>query len=134
MQHPTYRCVATTNYEYVRSGTCNVFVAVEPRGGRRVTQVTDHRGKEDFVAFVQRLVGIVYRSARRIHLVVDNLNTHFQKCFTHAGTQAMCPGQQARAYLCSPPCKTPATRMNAHFFRIFGAPIPVESVMRETDF
>jgi hypothetical protein len=70
------------DYEYVRSGTCNVFVAVEPRGGRRVTQVTDHRGKEDFVAFVQRLVGIVYRSARRIHLVVDNLNTHFQKCFT----------------------------------------------------
>ena len=70
------------DYEYVRSGTCNVFVAVEPRGGRRVTQVTDHRGKADFVAFVQRLVDIVYRSARRIHLVVDNLDTHFQKCFT----------------------------------------------------
>ena len=33
------------DYEYVRSGTCNVFVAVEPLGGRRVTQVTDHRGR-----------------------------------------------------------------------------------------
>jgi len=69
------------DYEYVRSGTCNVFVAVEPRGGRRVTQVTDHRGKADFVAFVQHLIDTVYRSARRIHLVLDNLDTHFRACF-----------------------------------------------------
>jgi hypothetical protein len=69
------------DYEYVRSGTCNIFVAVEPQGGRRVAKVTDHRGKADFVAFVQHLINIVYRSARRIHLVVDNLDTHFRKCF-----------------------------------------------------
>ncbi len=49
------------DYEYVRSGTCNVFVAVEPLGGRRVTQVTDHRGKADFVAFAQHLIDTVYR-------------------------------------------------------------------------
>jgi hypothetical protein len=54
------------DYEYVRSGTCNVFVAVEPLGGRRVTQVTQHRGKADFVAFVQHLIDTVYRSATRI--------------------------------------------------------------------
>lgn len=69
------------DYEYVRSGTCNLFVAVEPKGGRRTVSITDHRGKTDFVAFVQHLVNRVYRSARRIHLVVDNLNTHFGKCF-----------------------------------------------------
>jgi len=69
------------DYEYVRSGTCNIFVAVEPQGGRRVTQVTDHRSKADFVAFVQHLVDSVYRSARRIHLVLDNLDTHFRSCF-----------------------------------------------------
>ena len=69
------------DYEYVRSGTCNVFVAVEPLGGRRVTQVTDHRGKADFVAFAQHLIDTVYCSARRIHLVVDNLSTHFRSCF-----------------------------------------------------
>jgi hypothetical protein len=69
------------DYEYVRSGTCNVFVAVEPLGGRRVTQVTDHRAKADFVAFAQHLIDTVYWSARRIHLVVDNLSTHFRSCF-----------------------------------------------------
>jgi hypothetical protein len=69
------------DYEYVRAGTSNVFVAVEPLGGRRTTRVTDHRGKTDFVAFAQHLVDTVYRSARRIHLVVDNLSTHFRSCF-----------------------------------------------------
>lgn len=69
------------DYEYVRTGTCNVFVAVEPLGGRRITQVTDRRGKAEFVAFVQHLIDTAYRSARRIHLVMDNLSTHFRSCF-----------------------------------------------------
>ena len=45
---------AKHDYEYVRAGTCNVFVAVEPKGGRRVVQVTERRTKADFVGFVQR--------------------------------------------------------------------------------
>jgi len=69
------------DYEYVRGGTCNLFVAVEPKGGRRIVQITDHRAKTDFVAFVQYLLEQVYATARRIHLVLDNLNTHFRKCF-----------------------------------------------------
>ena len=69
------------DYEYVRAGTCNLFVAIEPRGGRRTVQITDHRAKTDFVAFVQYLLEQVYVAARRIHLVLDNLNTHFRKCF-----------------------------------------------------
>lgn len=69
------------DYEYVRAGTCNLFVAVEPKGGRRTVVVTDHRAKVDFVAFVQFLLEQVYATARRIHLVMDNLNTHFRKGF-----------------------------------------------------
>ena len=69
------------DYEYVRRGTCNLFVAIEPKGGQRTVAVTAHRGKIDFVAFVEDLVEQVYGSARRIHLVLDNLNTHFIKCF-----------------------------------------------------
>ena len=69
------------DYEYVRAGTCNLFVAVEPKGGRRTVVVTDHRAKTDFVAFVQYLLEQVYGTARRVHLVMDNLNTHFRKCF-----------------------------------------------------
>ena len=36
------------DYEYVRAGTCNLFVAVEPKGGRRTVTVTDHRAKTHF--------------------------------------------------------------------------------------
>lgn len=69
------------DYEYIRRGTCNLFVAIEPKGGRRTVAVTDHRTKADFVAFVRHLLEQVYATARRVHLVLDNLNTHFRRCF-----------------------------------------------------
>jgi hypothetical protein len=73
--------IAKDDYEYVRRGTRNLFVAVEPKAGRRVVTATRQRGKVDFVSFVASLLGGVYAAARRIHLVLDNLNTHFRKCF-----------------------------------------------------
>ena len=69
------------DYEYRRHGTTNLFVAVEPKAGRRLVTVTEHRGKPDFVGFVSELLRGVYRHAQRVHLVLDNLNTHFSKCF-----------------------------------------------------
>ncbi len=72
---------AKADGEYVRAGTCNLFVAVEPKGGRRTVMVTDHRAKVDFVAFIEHLLNHVYATARRVHLVLDNLNTHFRVCF-----------------------------------------------------
>lgn len=73
--------VAKEDYEYRRAGTRNIFVAVEPKGGRRQVTVTARRTKADFVRFVQELVGGVYRCAQKIHLVLDNLNTHFRGSF-----------------------------------------------------
>lgn len=72
------------DYEYVRRGTVNLFVAVEPKAGRRHVVITERRGKADFVAFVQNLLNTIYKSVRRLHLVVDNLNTHFKKSFIDA--------------------------------------------------
>ena len=69
------------DYEYTRNGTTNLFVAVEPKAGQRVVSVTDRRTKVDFVAFIDELLTGAYAKARRIHLVLDNLNTHFRKCF-----------------------------------------------------
>ena len=69
------------DYEYVRNGTTNLFVAVEPKAGQRTVSVTAHRGKLDFVVFVQGLLMGAYAKASRVHLVLDNLNTHFRKCF-----------------------------------------------------
>ena len=72
---------AKQDYEYKRAGTCNLFVAVEPHAGRRTVRVTDHRAKVDFVAFTRHLLEHVYDRAHRVHIVLDNLNTHFRKCF-----------------------------------------------------
>jgi hypothetical protein len=72
---------AKHDYEYLRHGMTNLFVAVEPKAGQRIVSVTEHRGKVDFVAFIDGLLTGTYAKARRVHLVLDNLNTHFRKCF-----------------------------------------------------
>jgi hypothetical protein len=77
----TEGAAAKVDYEYERHGTTNLFVAVEPKAGHRVVAVTQHRGKADFVAFIDGLLTNVYAKARRVHLVLDNLNIHFRKCF-----------------------------------------------------
>ena len=69
------------DYEYERRGTRNLFVAVEPLAGWRQVQVTTHRKKPDFVRFIQQLLQGRYRQAKKVHIVLDNLNTHFAKCF-----------------------------------------------------
>jgi hypothetical protein len=72
---------AKHDYEYARGGTCNLFVAAEPKGGTRTVMVTEHRAKTDFVTFVRHLLERVYAKAHCVHLVMDNLNTHFRRCF-----------------------------------------------------
>jgi len=69
------------DYEYRRAGTRNIFVAVEPKGGHRWVEVTLRRTKPDFVSFIQHLVENVYATAVTVHLVLDNLNTHFRQTF-----------------------------------------------------
>jgi len=76
--------LAKQDYEYKRAGTCNLFVAVEPKGERRIVEVTARRTKVDFVDFVCRLLKAVYARARKVHLVLDNLNTHFRSSFEEA--------------------------------------------------
>jgi hypothetical protein len=63
------------DYEYRRCGTCSIFVAVEPRGGRRFVQARRQRTRIDFARFMRDLLRR-YPKVRRIHLVLDNLNTH----------------------------------------------------------
>jgi hypothetical protein len=79
---PMTRHAATKeDYEYTRNGTTNLFVAVEPKAGQRIVSVTNHRGKVDFVTFISALLTDAYAAARRVHLVLDNLNIHFRQCF-----------------------------------------------------
>ena len=68
-------------YEYVRNGTANIFVAVEFKAGKQVTQVTKRRTMVDFAKFVKMLVDEEYPDVENIRLVMDNPNTHKEKSF-----------------------------------------------------
>lgn len=72
------RRVAKQDYEYVRRGTANIFCIVEPRAGRRQTHATPNRKGAAFARALMR-ISKRHRTARTIHLVVDNLNTHAEK-------------------------------------------------------
>ena len=67
--------LAKQDYEYRRCGTCSIFVAVEPAAGWRFVQARQQRTRADFARFVRELLKR-YPRARRVHLVLDNLNTH----------------------------------------------------------
>jgi hypothetical protein len=75
------------DYEYKRKGTCNLFVAIVPKAGKRIIKVTDKRKKADFAKFVEQLVTIHFPAADYIQLVVDNLNTHFESSFYETMSQ-----------------------------------------------
>lgn len=69
------------DYEYKRRGTCNIFVAVEPKAGKHQIAVTDRRARKDFANFMKWLITERYQAAKKIYIILDNLNTHFKKSF-----------------------------------------------------
>ncbi len=71
--------------EYVRNGSGNVFLAYEPIVGNRFTKVTQRRTKIDWAHFIKELVEN-YPEAKKIHLVMDNLNTHTKASLYQAFT------------------------------------------------
>jgi hypothetical protein len=77
---------ACHDYEYVRNGTANLFMFVEPLGGWRHVSVTQRRTKLDFAQQMKDLVDVHYPDALKITLVMDNLNTHRLSCLYEAFT------------------------------------------------
>ena len=47
--------VKREDYEYVREGASNLFLAVEPLLGRRMVEVTERRTSIDFADFLKRV-------------------------------------------------------------------------------
>lgn len=68
--------VRRVDFEYVREGVVNLFLFCEPLGGRRWVTVTARRTKLDWAQQIRELVDVRYPTAKRIVLVMDNLNTH----------------------------------------------------------
>ena len=62
--------------EYVRHGTCSIFVWVEPLAGWRRVQALERRTRLDWAAQVKAMLTVDYPDAERVVLVMDNLNTH----------------------------------------------------------
>ncbi len=76
--------VERCDYEYVRNGTVNLFLVVDPLAGWRTVQVTDHRCRTDWAHLIKALLDGRYRAADRLILVIDNLNTHGPASFYEA--------------------------------------------------
>lgn len=64
------------DYEYERNGTANVFLFVEPIRGWRRVEATARRTKLDWAQQVKQLLDVDYPAAKKVTLVMDNLNTH----------------------------------------------------------
>lgn len=63
------------HYEYIRNGTRCIFMAFEPRAGKRMTCVKEHRAKVDYADFM-RMLAQHYPDAESIMFVQDNLDNH----------------------------------------------------------
>ncbi len=64
------------DYEYERNGTANIFMFTEPLRGWRWTPVTDRRTRVDWALTIKELLDVHYPDAKKVRLVMDNLNTH----------------------------------------------------------
>ncbi len=72
---------ARVDYEYIRHGVVNIFMANEPLKGTRLVEVTEFKTKKDWAKFVKRIADELYPDAARITLVMDNFKTHAASAF-----------------------------------------------------
>ena len=75
---------ARSDAEYERAGVRNLFLATAPLAGWRCVEVTEHRTRTDWAAFMRTIADTVFPTAERIVVVEDNLNTHGPASFYRA--------------------------------------------------
>ena len=62
--------------EYVRNGTCSVFLFTEPLAGWRQAEAKRQRTRIDWAERIKWMLDVQYPDVERVVLVCDNLNTH----------------------------------------------------------
>lgn len=72
---------AKVDYEYIRHGVVNIFMANEPLTGKRYIEVTEFKTKTDWANFVKKISDDQYPEAEKIILVMDNYKTHVASAF-----------------------------------------------------
>lgn len=69
------------DYDYIRNGVVNIFMANEPLKGKRLVEVTESKTKNDWAKFIKRIADKEYPKAKKITLVMDNFKTHTASAF-----------------------------------------------------
>lgn len=87
--------------EYVRNGSCSIFVFNEPLTGWRHVEASARRTKIDWAKQIKTLLTVYYPTEPTIVLVMDNLNTH-----TLGALYETFPAEEAREY---------ASRLEIHY-------------------
>jgi hypothetical protein len=72
---------ARVDYEYIRHGVGNIFMANEPLLGKRFTEVTEFKTKKDWALFIKGIADNEYHRAKKITLIMDNFKTHVASAF-----------------------------------------------------
>lgn len=68
------------NYAYQKNGSCALLATIEPLTGMRIADVFARRTKREFALHLQK-VAAKYPKAKKIRMVLDNLNTHNASSF-----------------------------------------------------
>lgn len=105
---PMPRRIEQIEHEYIRHGTCCLTASLEVATGEIYGHLTPNRPAEVFADFVECVCG-EYRDATKIHVVLDNLNTHWHERTCRAvANLCRCPvppietGKQRKAFLTRP--------------------------------
>ncbi len=72
------------DYEYVRHGMVNIFMANEPLKGTRLVEVITNKTKKNWALFIKRIADELYPNANKITLMMDNFKTHLASAFYEA--------------------------------------------------
>jgi hypothetical protein len=72
---------ARLDYEYIRHGMVNIFMANEPLKGKRLVEITEYKTKKDWARFMKRIADEMHPTAKKIRLVMDNFKTHDASAF-----------------------------------------------------
>lgn len=72
--------VRKEHYAYEKNGSCSLLAAIEPLTGQRIAEVHLRRTKKEFTLLCLA-ISAAYPKAKKIRLVLDNLNTHDTSAF-----------------------------------------------------
>lgn len=72
--------VAKEHYAYEKKGACTTLAMIEPKTGKRFSQIRRKRRKKEFAKFMKKLAAL-YPDAVKIIVILDNLNTHNESAF-----------------------------------------------------